>query len=221
MAKAYAEARQGVRTRVAELVSKRARAARWRLFERLMGPGPGDEIVDVGCGEQGLAAFAPDLAITGVDRVERPGYTAGRRRFVCADATALPFADGEFAIAYSNSVIEHIVEPEARRRFAAEVRRVAGRYFVQTPDRRFPVEPHSLLPLVHWLPPGLGRRLWPLGVSDDPFDETLLLGRRELVCLSPDARIVRPRLGPLSKSLVAVGPVTTTPPGPGRPRGSS
>jgi Methyltransferase domain len=206
MPDAYAEARQGLRTRAAEIVSRRARAARWRLFERLMRPGPDDSIVDVGCGERGLAAFAPDLAITGVDRVERPGYAAGRRRFVQADAAALPFADGEFEIAYSNSVVEHIVDPRERSRFADEVRRVGRRYFVQTPNRWFPVEPHSLLPLVHWLPRSLGRRLWRFGVSGDPFDETLLLGPRELRRLFPDARIVRERLGPLTKSIVAVGP---------------
>jgi hypothetical protein len=219
VASAYAQARQGLRTRLAGLVSRRARAARWRLFERLMQPGPDSAIVDVGCGERGLAAFGPQLAITGVDRVPRPGYAEGARRFVQADATALPFADGEFDIAYSNSVVEHIVDPEARQRFADEVRRVARGYFIQTPDRWFPVEPHSLLPLVHWLPRRLGRRLWRLGVSADPFDETQLLGPRDLRRLFPDARIVRERLGPLTKSIVAVGP--TTLPGPGRPRGSS
>ncbi|MGH2803497.1 MAG: class I SAM-dependent methyltransferase [Thermoleophilaceae bacterium] len=208
---AYTHARQGLRTRLAEVVSRRARAARRQLFERLMQPGPDDPIVDVGCGQAGLAAFAPDLAITGVDREPRPGYAAGRHRFLQGDATALPFADAEFEIAYSNSVVEHIVDPGARQQFADEVRRVARRYFVQTPDRWFPVEPHSLLPLVHWLPRRLGRRLWRLGVSGDPFDETLLLGPRELRALFPDARIVRERLGPLTKSLVAVGPA------PGRP----
>jgi SAM-dependent methyltransferase len=201
MAEAYGEARRGLRTAVAERVSRRARRQRARLFERLMEPGPDTTVVDVGCGESGLAAFRPDLPITGVDRVDRPGYPG--RRFVRADATALPFADGEFEIAYSNSVIEHVVDPDERARFAAEVRRVARSYFVQTPNRWFPVEPHSLLPLVHWLPRRIGRRLWRLGVSDDPFDETLLLGARELRRLFPDARIVRERFGPLTKSLVA------------------
>jgi SAM-dependent methyltransferase len=214
MPEAYGEARRGLRTLAAEWVSRRARSRRARLFERLMQPGPETRVVDVGCGESGLAAFEPELHITGVDRVERPRYAG--RRFVRADATALPFADGDFDIAYSNSVIEHVVDPGERARFAAEVRRVGRRYFVQTPNRWFPVEPHSLLPLVHWLPRRLGRRLWRFGVSDDPFDDTLLLGPRELRRLFPDARIVRERFGPLTKSLVA-----TTLPGLGRPRGSS
>jgi SAM-dependent methyltransferase len=221
----YRHARAGLRTRVADVVSRRARSRRWLLFVELIAPGPEETVVDVGCSEQGLAAFAPQMRITGVDRVPRPGYAAERRRFVQADGTDLPFADGEFDVAYCNSVIEHVVEPAARARLAAELRRVAARYFVQTPNRWFPVEPHSLLPLVHYLPRSLGRRLWRFGVSGDPFDETRLLGARELRRLFPDARIVRERLGPLTKSLVAFGPIApgaaTTLPARGQRRGSS
>ena len=51
-----------------------------------------------------------------------------------ADATKLPFADGEFPLAFSSSVIEHIPE-ELQQAFADEIRRVAKRYYVQTPNR--------------------------------------------------------------------------------------
>jgi hypothetical protein len=36
--------------------------------------------------------------------------------------------------------------------FVQELCRVADRVFVTTPNRWFPVEVHTLLPLVHWLP---------------------------------------------------------------------
>jgi SAM-dependent methyltransferase len=214
----YGRARQGLRTRLAERFARRSRDRRRELFARLMDPGPEDSIVDIGCGEAGLAAFEPERAITGVDVVERPGYAMGRRRFVRADARDLPFGDGEFAIAYSNSVVEHVVERHDRRRYADELRRVGRRYFVQTPNRWFPLEPHALLPLVHWLPRAVGRRLWPLGVSDDPFENTRLLGARELRRLFPDGVIVRERVGPLTKSLIVAGPretLATRPPGRG------
>jgi len=199
----YGLARQGWRTRLAERVARRARHRRRELFRRLMAPVAGERILDVGSGETGLAGLEPDLDVTGIDRVHRPDYPGP---FVRADGRELPFADGEFDVTYSNSVIEHVVEPSDRRALAGELARVGGRYFVQTPNRFFPVEPHALLPLVHWLPRRLGRRLWNIGVSDDPFDETLLLGARELRELFPDATIVRERLGPLTKSLVAAGP---------------
>ena len=213
----YGLARQGWRTRLAERVAGRARRQRRELFRRLMAPRPGERVLDVGSGETGLAGLEPELDVTGTDRVDRPTYPGP---FVRADGRGLPFADGEFDVAYSNSVIEHVVEPADRRALAAELARVGGRYFVQTPNRWFPVEPHALLPLVHWLPRSIGRRLWGLGVSDDPFDETLLLDADELQELFPDAEIVRERLGPLTKSLVAAGPATRLPAS-GSPRGSS
>jgi Methyltransferase domain len=199
----YATARQGLRARIASPLAARARRRRAELYRRLLAPAPGDEIVDVGCAEAGLAQFDPAARITGVDRVDRPGYPG--RRFVRADALALPFADGEFEIAYSNSVIEHI-EPGDRERFAAELRRVGRRYFVQTPNRWFPIEPHTLLPMFQFLPRALRRRLWRLGVSKGPFEDIRLLDAAELRRLFPGATIVRERVGPMAKSLVAVGP---------------
>ncbi len=204
----YGLARQGWRTRLAERVANRSRRQRRELFRRLMAPQPGERILDVGSGETGLAGLEPELEVTGTDRVDRPEYPGP---FVRADGRGLPFADGEFDVAYSNSVVEHVVASADRRALARELTRVGGRYFVQTPNRWFPVEPHALLPLVHWLPRRAGRRLWGLGVSDDPFDETLLLDARELQELFPDATIVRERLGPLTKSLVAAGPATRLP----------
>jgi SAM-dependent methyltransferase len=140
-------------------------------------------------------------AVTGVDRVQRPDYPG--QDFVCADARALPFSDGQFDIVYSNSLFEHL-PPADRERVAAELSRTGRRLFVQTPNRGFPLEPHALLPLVHWLPRSLGRRVWSLGVTGEAFDDIQLLNARELRRLFPDAEIVRERVGPLTKSLIAV-----------------
>ncbi len=203
----YAEARRGLLTRIADPVASWTRERRHRLYTDVLAPDVDDRILDVGCGPAGtgLAALEPAAAITGVDEVPRPGYAEGRREFVQADARALPFEDGSFDIAYSSSVVEHL-DPVDRERFAHELRRVAGRYYVQTPNRWFPVEPHVLLPGFQFLPLAARRRLWPLGVSKDPFTDIRLLDSDELRGLFPDALIFREKFGGLTKSLVAIGP---------------
>jgi SAM-dependent methyltransferase len=168
-----------------------------------MAPRPGARILDVGCGTEGLAGFERDADITGLDAVDRPGYPG--RRFVRGNARALPFEPGEFDVAYSNSLVEHL-HPADRPRFAAEIRRVAGRYWVQTPNRYFPIEPHVLLPGYQFLPERAQRRIWRIGMPRGPYEQIELLNAAELRRLFPDAVILRERFAGLTKSLIAAGP---------------
>jgi SAM-dependent methyltransferase len=184
---------------VAEPFAQRARARRLQQFFRLTGVTPSTRIVDVGCGGPGLRGLAPDLDVTGVDIVERPGYPGP---FVVADATQrLPFGDDAFDLAYSSSVIEHIA-PERRDGFARELRRVARGWYVQTPAFEFPIEPHSLLPGAHWLPLSLRRRYWRIGATRDDTDEIQLLRRTEFEYLFGPA--FPERFGPLTKSWISL-----------------
>ena len=65
----------------------------------------------------------------------------------------LPFADKSFDIAYSSAVLEHVGGSEDRRRFMADAVRVAKRVFFVVPNRWFPIEHHTAIPLLHWMPP--------------------------------------------------------------------
>jgi SAM-dependent methyltransferase len=200
----YATAR-GPLARVASPLASRARARRHARFFAMAHVPARARVLDVGCGRLGLRALEPQLDVTGVDVVDRSDYPG---RFVRADAAAgLPFADGEFDLVYCSSVIEH-VSPERREAFAAEIRRVGRGWFVQTPAFSFPIEPHSLLPGAHWLPPGLRRHYWRLGAAGD-WEDVSLLRRRELEALFGPA--MAERFGPLVKSWVCVRP----PDGPG------
>jgi SAM-dependent methyltransferase len=194
----YGTAR-GPLARVAGPVAARARRRRHELFLRLTGVSAETRIVDVGCGTAGLRALEPGLDVTGVDVDHRPGYPGP---FVRADATErLPFADNQFDLAYSNSVIEHIA-PERRAAFAREIRRVARGWWVQTPAWSFPIEPHALLPFAHWLPAPARRAYWRLGAAGS-WEEIELLRRGELAELFGEP-VIAERVGPLAKSWIAV-----------------
>jgi SAM-dependent methyltransferase len=199
--------------RVASRVSLRSRERKLRLFLDLFQPGPETTVVDVGVTDSGFGAGStnnffealypwPDR-ITGVGptSLERftaafPGVTA-----VQADGRELPFPDGAFDLGFSNAVVEHVAGGrEAQRRFVHELCRVAGRVFVTTPNRFFPLEVHSLLPFAHWLPRPLRDPL----LRARGFDEVLEpLGPRELASLFPySVRVVNRGM-----TLIAIGPV--------------
>ena len=197
----YATAR-GPLARFAEPLAQRARSARHQQFLQLTGVTAQTRIVDVGCGTLGLRGLAPELDVTGVDLVPRPTYPGP---FVQADATQrLPFADGAFDLAYSSSVVEHLA-PAARAAYAAELRRVARGWWVQTPAYSFPIEPHALLPFAHWLPPRLRRPYWRLGAAGS-WEDIALLRRGELAALLPGSQVVAERFGPMAKSWIALRP---------------
>ena len=111
---------------------------------------------------------------------------------VVADGRDLPFADGEFDVGFSNAVVEHVGGRDDQERFVRELCRVAKRVFVTTPNRLFPVDPHTLLPFLHWLPEGRRPRA---------LDGVRPLSPRELRSLFPyPVRIVNTGL-----TLIAVG----------------
>jgi SAM-dependent methyltransferase len=171
---------------------------------------PDDRIIDVGAGRgSALERFNDTHPITAVDLevCDGPWLRGANVSVVQGDGTALAFADRSFDVAFSNSVIEHI--PRAQQRaFAAEVRRVATSYFVQTPNRWFPIEPHWQLPFVHFLPvpvrKALNRRFSFGWMARGHYREINLLSARELRRLFPDAEIHREKVAGLTKSVIAV-----------------
>lgn len=122
---------------------------------------------------------------------------------------ASPFADEQFDLVFANAVVEHVGSRQRQREFLAEIARVGRAAFVTTPNRWYPVELHTVLPLVHWLPTPVYRAiLRTLGFKFFAAEENLnLLDRRALAALVPpgvEARIDRHRfLGPTSNLLLS------------------
>jgi ubiquinone/menaquinone biosynthesis C-methylase UbiE len=108
-------------------------------------------------------------------------------RFVQADALRMPFADAAFDLVHSSAVLEHVGSRENQARMIRECVRVARRGIcLTTPNRWFPIEFHTQLPLVHWLPKAWCRELFRrLGYGPLAEEENLnLLTAAELRSIS-------------------------------------
>lgn len=126
--------------------------------------------------------------------------------WVTADACALPFPSRSFDWVFSNAVIEHVGNFARQRRFADEIRRVARMgYFVATPDKYFPIEPHTLLPFYQFLPPSQQRALLPFspGYMREPC-QINLLSSRDLCLLFPEADVRRIGFRVFPNNLIAM-----------------
>ncbi|WP_025617726.1 class I SAM-dependent methyltransferase [Salinispora cortesiana] len=144
---------------------------------------------------------------------ELPGWAEADH----ADACELPkrILGRRYDLVFSNSVLEHVGGYERRRRMAEAIRELAPEYWVQTPYRYFPIEPHWVAPAMQFLPVSarvVVARKWPLAYTPGKSYEaamrqvltTELIGRAELRYLFPDARIRSERLLGLTKSLIAI-----------------
>ena len=192
------------------------RRKRFALFRALLAGVPRPlHILDVG-GTQGFwetmgLADAPGLEFWVINLSDYE-FQSDRPHFhhMIGDARYMPqFADHEFDIVFSNSVIEHVGNFAEQRRMAEEIRRVGRRYFVQTPNRYFPIEPHYLYPFFQFYPPalkiGLARHLR-LGWGGVAEATTIrLLSKRELLTLFPGSRLYAERWAGLNKSFVVYG----------------
>jgi hypothetical protein len=194
--------------RIATPVHSRLRKRKVRTFFEALEPCHTDTLLDVG-GWVGsdteffeLYSFFPDMTSINLIQCEH-----GHARFVCGDACAMPFESKSHDYVFSNAVIEHVGRYDRQQMMANEIRRVARKgYFVSTPNRWFPIDPHSYLPFFHLMP--LRIRRWM-----NPRDDYFMLSPAKMRSLFPEASVV---LTPDGTSVLAVaklsesGQVTAT-----------
>ena len=144
--------------------------------------------------------------------VELPGLTS-----MAGDARKICLPDNSFDVVFSNSVIEHLYSYAEQKLMASEVRRLAPRYFVQTPNRYFPIEPHFLFPFFQFLPAEM--RIWMVRhFSVGWFPKTpdcqqasrivrsiRLLTRKEFLGLFPEATLFEETVFGIRKSFIVYG----------------
>lgn len=216
-------------------VRKRARRRRARIFLDSFELRPETKILDVGS-ENGsnIAALLHGASVTpknvhiadiSEDAVRRGHESFGFVPVVIPESGRLPFDDGFFDVVYCSSVIEHVTVPKSeiwsvrdgslfraqarirQKEFAREIARLGRGYFVQTPCRSFPVESHTWLPFVGYLPRRIlvpllkfTNRWWVKKTNPD----WNLLTEPEMQLLFPGAQIVREKFLGLTKSIMAI-----------------
>jgi len=191
--------------RLTDAISLRSRRRKLELFLEAMRPGPEMTILDVGVDDLGFGQgngcgtlnFFEEL-YPWPERITALGQHEGRTfaeryptaRYVQGDALELPFGQDAFDIVFSNAVIEHVGPRPAQQRFVDELLRVAKRAFVTTPNRWFPLEVHTRVPLVHWLPERAAHRTYDLLRKPSAKENHLLRPSDLRELFPPGTRIV-------------------------------
>lgn len=202
-----------------ESLQRRFRARRMLLLARTVGLTPEMRVLDVG-GTLEIWRLSPVMPRLVLLNQARARYEIGAgEAVVLGDGVSLPFADQSFDLVFSNSVIEHVGSRAQQACFASETARVGKQYWVQTPNRYFPIEHHLWTPFVHWLPrpwqAAVLKRfsVWRLATNFSTeqrefyvhhyLDSIRLLAARDLQTLFPGATVIRERFLGWTKSLVA------------------
>lgn len=150
--------------RIASHISGKSRAKKWLQFLAWAETSPTTTILDIGVNTheysdndnllERLYSYPERITALGLET----DWTEFHARYpavktVTADGTKLPFSDQAFDIAYANAVIEHVGGHDRQLALLREMKRVARRGYCTTPNRSFPIEVHTRLPLLHLLLP--------------------------------------------------------------------
>jgi putative flippase GtrA len=178
-------------------IAARARKRMFASFMRTFGPRENDTVLDIGVTSdqsyessnyfEALYPWKHRITAAGLDDASFLEDRYPGVRFVPADVIALPFANSSFDLVHSSAVIEHVGSRTRQQQMLGECLRVSRRgVCLTTPNRWFPVEFHTQLPLLHWLPPRLHRPLFNLlGYGFFARESNLnLLSRRSLLSLA-------------------------------------
>jgi len=201
----------------------RVRKQMFSIFTKALVPTIGDTVLDIGVTSdrtyvwsnyfEALYPWKDRITAAGIDDARFLEHRYPGLRFIVADGRDLPFADRSFDLVHSAAVLEHVGSFENQARMVAECLRVARRgVCLTTPNRWFPIEFHTQLPLVHWLPKPACRAVFRrIGLGFFAEEANLnLMTERELRHISgnhPDwaFRMLSPRLLGWPSNLVIVG----------------
>ena len=183
---------------VATALALKAREKMYKIFIEKFKPAADTKILDVGvtCDYANASSnyfeqyypFKEQITCVGTEDAAWLEERYPGLRFVrISPNDKLPFKDKQFDISLSNAVIEHVGSTCNQKKFVSELLRVSKVVFVTTPNRWFPIETHTMLPFLHFLPVAWWRKsLAVLGYGYYSLEENLnLLDKRSLPKLFP------------------------------------
>ena len=150
-----------------------ASRARKRMFDRFMAltkPKPTDLVLDLGVTPdcsfpdanffEKMYPYTDKITMGSIEDASNLEEVFKGAKFVrTTPGKALPFGDKQFDILFCSAVLEHVGDYESQMFFIRECIRVAKKIYLTTPNRWFPIEFHTYLPLVHWLPQKMHQRI--------------------------------------------------------------
>jgi SAM-dependent methyltransferase len=211
----------GLKLPLAKRLTIHARERMFEHFMEVMEPGPDSRILDFGVSEavtdesnalERRYPYPQNILCAGVGDGEavRAAFPLVQRLSITPGA-ALPLPDQSFDIAYSNAVLEHVGSDEMRAFIVRDLLRVAKRLYFTVPNRWFPVEHHSGVPLLHYYPPLFRRLLKNTGLKHwtDPR-ELAFLSASSVKTFIPEGAVWQSAycglvMGPFSSNLAVWG----------------
>ena len=208
--------------RVRSHFALRARRRMIAMFHQALAPRPQDKVLDLGVTPdtslpesnlfEAIYPWRQRLTAASIEDAAHLERVYPGVRFARIDASGgLPFRDDEFDVLFCSAVLEHVGERAAQARFVREAVRIAKRFFFTTPNRWYPVDFHTFLPIAHWLPQpvhqgvlrALGHEFLARTENLNLLDERALRG---LFAGQPvELEVRRLRLFGVTSNLVAVG----------------
>jgi SAM-dependent methyltransferase len=217
----------GLVWRLTDKTTIRSRRQKYDQFISMLAPTPNETLLDIGAnprtqrGCNPLEQWYPHQEnITALVNMPLDQFSEFRSTFpkvtlVQGDGRQLDYPDNHFDIVFSNAVVEHVGHRENQKRFIHELVRVGKRFFITTPNRWFPIDSHTMIPLAHWLDhpkqAWIYRKLGRAYFAD--INNLNLLGPTDFLKLFPEdanVRVIRQRMLGWSATLLAVGNKTQT-----------
>lgn len=184
---------------LASKISMHFRKNMFRKFMEVMQPQPNYKVLDIGVTNddtyqesnyfEKMYPYPSQLMCVGTENGSHLTEKYPGLQFqMITPGHPLPFKDKEFDIAFSNAVIEHVGNAASQASFVREMARVSKTFFITTPNRWFPVEFHTAIPFLHFLPKKTYRSILSMmGESYWSKEENLnLLSKKELWALFND-----------------------------------